>query len=298
METPGLSYGLFHAIADPIYSWGVVRQVKFPGVNIDIGHIRNLTWAKDTDQNKWIGYSRMRGQYMSALEHAVPERFFNDLAQCNMVEVAKPTVGLPDCPQGISAVKAIGLATAQGQKIYTITRDVYQNNPGIVNTALIAHSVETKTKVQQALGAGLEVTIHQTPIIEGGWKGAGFISIDPQSGAGGYTIEGGSNGGVLEPLLKSLGIALAITASLLPLLLLAALIGLWLIAIIAAMAWFAVFCSINSSSIDDPYKGDLANIAWGIAGFAIGSIFGGPVIGLLIAVISSGVQNHACFWQK
>lgn len=83
MENPGLSYGLFHAVAQPEYSWGVVRKITFPGVNIDIGHVRNLTWARDNNEQGWIGYNRLRGQYMSGLEHAVPERFFSDPNRCN-----------------------------------------------------------------------------------------------------------------------------------------------------------------------------------------------------------------------
>lgn len=46
----------------------------------------------------------------------------------------------------------------------------------------------------QALQAGLEVTIHEKPITQDGWSGAGYIAIDPSTGAGGYLIEGGSNG--------------------------------------------------------------------------------------------------------
>ena len=197
IENPGLSYGLFHAVANPIYSWGVVRKVTFPGVNMDIGHVRNITWAKDNDEKKWAAYNRLRGQYMSALEHAVPERFFNDPQKCNLQGASNPTAGLPDCPQGISAVKALGLAAAQGQRIYTITQKVYNDNPNIVNTALSAHSYDTQNRVQQSLDAGYEVTIHESPIAESGWSGAGFIQIDPTTGAGGYTIEGGSNGGFL-----------------------------------------------------------------------------------------------------
>ena len=213
VETPGLSYGLFHAVVNPIYSWGVVRQVKFPGVNIDIGHIRNLTWAKDNDQDKWVSYNRSRGQYMSALENVVPEHFFNDSSQCNLVGAENSRVGLPDCPQGISAVKAINVAMAQGQKIYTITLNVFQNNPNIVNVALAAHSQETKNRVQSALSAGQEVTIHQTPIMVSGWKGAGFFSIDPQTGAGAYTIEGGSNGGSLYEFLFGAGMGALLISS-------------------------------------------------------------------------------------
>ncbi|BEP92012.1 hypothetical protein GmRootA79_03960 [Acidovorax sp. A79] len=114
--------------AHPAYTWGVARKVSFPGVNIDIGHIRNLSWAKDNDPQKWISYNRLRGQYMSALEHAVPERFFSDPSQCNLQGNPNPTAGLPDCPQGISAVKALGIAAAQGQRIYTITQRVYNDN--------------------------------------------------------------------------------------------------------------------------------------------------------------------------
>jgi len=175
-----------------VYSWGVVRQAKFPGVNIDIGHLRNITWTKDNDPKKWISYNRLRGQYMSTLEHAVPERFFNDPAQCNSYDNSNPTAGLPECPQGISAVKALGIAAAQGQKIYTITQKVYNDNPNIVSTALSAHSYDTQSKVQQALDAGYEVTIHERPIAQSGWMGAGFIQIDPSTGAGAYTIEGGA----------------------------------------------------------------------------------------------------------
>jgi hypothetical protein len=198
VESPGLSYGLFHAVAQARYSWGVIRSVSFPGVNMDIGHIRNLTWAKDNDKTKWVAYNRLRGQYMSALEHAIPERFFNDPAQCNAEGTASPVAGLPACPQGVSAVKALGLAAQAGQKIYTITRAVYANNPNIVGSALSAHSIETQQAVQNALSVGLEVTIHERPVTISGWSGAGYTTIDPETGAGGYLIEGGSNGGWLS----------------------------------------------------------------------------------------------------
>jgi hypothetical protein len=197
VESPGLSYGLFHAVAQARYNWGVIRSVSFPGVNMDIGHIRNLTWAKDNDKSKWVAYNRLRGQYMSALEHAIPERFFNDPAQCNLEGSTNPVAGLPACPQGVSAVKALGLAAQAGQKIYTITRTVYANNPNIVGSALSAHSFETQQAVQNALSVGLEVTIHEAPITQSGWTGAGYTTIDPETGAGGYLIEGGSNGGWL-----------------------------------------------------------------------------------------------------
>ena len=132
---------------------------------------------------------------MSALEHAIPERFFNDPAKCNTEGTTTPVIGLPACPQGISAVKAIGLAAAQGQKIYTITQEVYRNNPNIVNSNLSALSYSTKQGIQNALDAGNDVTTHERPIAQSGWTGAGYTFTDPSTGAGGYIIDGGSNGG-------------------------------------------------------------------------------------------------------
>ena len=123
------------------------------------------------------------------------ELFFNSPAQCNLAGASNLVAGLPDCPQGISAVKAIAIAFAQGQKIYTITQSVYQANPNIVNNNLSAHSQSTRDKVQEALDAGYEITIHESPITESGWTGAGYSMIDPNTGSGGYLIDGGSNGG-------------------------------------------------------------------------------------------------------
>ena len=198
IENPGLSYGLFHAVADPIYSWGVVRKVTFPGVNMDIGHVRNITWAKDNDEKKWVAYNRLRGQYMSGLEHAVPELLLSEPSWCNSQRGAAQTVNLPDCPRGISATRALAIAAAQGQKIYTITQKVYDDNPNIVSANLGAHSYDTQNRVQQSLDAGYEVTIHESPIAESGWTGAGYAATDSTTGAGAYTIEGGANGGVFN----------------------------------------------------------------------------------------------------
>ncbi|WP_369642580.1 hypothetical protein [Acidovorax sp. A79] len=188
-------------MANPIYSWGVVRKVSFPGVNIDIGHIRNITWAKDNNTDAWVAYNRFRGQYMSGLEHVVPAHFLSATSICNLSATSSPIPGLPDCPQGVSAVKALSVAASKGQKIYRITTDIYNDNPGIVGTALSAHSYDTQNRIQQSLDAGYEVTVHERPITESGWIGAGYVAIDPATGAGAYSIEGGSNGAAIFGLI-------------------------------------------------------------------------------------------------
>ena len=73
-----------------------------------------------------------------------------------------------------------------------------------------AHSADTRSAVQNALNAGLEVTIHEKPVTVSGWTGAGYTMIDPGTGAGGYIIEGGSNGGALFGLLIGLLVGVAV----------------------------------------------------------------------------------------
>ncbi|CAN7356568.1 hypothetical protein [Acidovorax sp. LjRoot194] len=114
---------------------------------MDIGHLQHARWVKNDDpnaainnkpeltangktaaQNRWIAYNKLRGQYSSAMEHAVPEQFWVDKTQCRydneQGEVQNPAK--QECAQAISAVKAIAIAQAQGQRIYTIN----QSNAG------------------------------------------------------------------------------------------------------------------------------------------------------------------------
>ena len=74
---------------------GITRSVKFPGVNMDIGHVRNLIWHKKDDKSAWIAYNQMRGQYKSLMEGAIPQAFFSDPNQCNTKNDPQST--LPAC---------------------------------------------------------------------------------------------------------------------------------------------------------------------------------------------------------
>ena len=232
---------------------------------------------------------------MSGLEHAVPEKFFNDPNQCNLQGNTNPIVGLPDCPQGISAVKAIGLAAAQGQKIYTITQKVYNDNPNIVATALSAHSYDTQNRIQNALNVGYEVTIHESPITQSGWSGAGFTSIDPNTGAGAYTIEGGATGGWLD--LDALGSALMVALGMLAII--AALIAFFLmlvyllgpligLAISIILIWSLVLYELYALNIEQgALRSIIANLAWGAFGMAIGVISGSAIVAFISWVLGS-----------
>lgn len=98
----------------------------------------------------------------------------------------------------MSAVKAIGMAMGEGQKVFKFTPQMYADEPGLVQSRLPQHSVDTKNRVLQALAGGLEVTIHERPLTRGSWHGAGYTTIDPETGGGGYLVEDAGNGGLLE----------------------------------------------------------------------------------------------------
>ena len=178
---------------------------------MDIGHLRHIRWVKDDDpksqindkpelkqnnksaaQNRWIAYNKMRGQYASAMEHAAPEAFWVDKTKCSHTDengrIQNPT--LNPCAEAISAVKAIAIAQSEGQKIYTINKQNAQ-------TALQKLPIggEVGSEIRNAVNAGKEVTVHEKSINKHGWKGFGYIVIDPETGAGAYIIEGSGNGG-------------------------------------------------------------------------------------------------------
>ena len=213
-DRPGMSYGLFHALATPSKLYGqFTTGVKFQGVMMDIGHLRHLRWVKNDDpqaainsnpnltangktaaHNRWVAYNRMRGQYASALEGGIPERMFIDRTQCRYVDTSTtpPTVvnpNLPDCPKAISAASAIAIAQAQGQKIFTISA---KNADKAI--PMLQHRGSVIEEIRQAIAAGKEVTIHEKAITESGWSGAGYAVVDPETGAGAYLIEGGARG--------------------------------------------------------------------------------------------------------
>jgi hypothetical protein len=143
---------------------------------MDIQRYAVMNVAKDYNPASVISYNRQSGMRASAYEHLIPEKLFTDQTQ-------------PNAPQAISAVKALSLAAAQGQKIFTIT----QANQDII-LPQINVDPDVMTEMQNALSAGKEVTVHQSPITQSGWIGTGYIITDPVTGAGAYKISGGANG--------------------------------------------------------------------------------------------------------
>jgi len=171
------SYGLFKTNVTPLYWFGIPRNVKMDGLVMDVDHITHLLAHKNNDTQQWINYNRASGARLSAMEHLVPEQMFST----------------EDSPaNGISAVKALQLAAAEGQKIWTITRT---NLDIALNGLQLPTSVETD--IRNSVYAGKEVTAHEKPVSFFGKSSIGYTVLDPETGAGAYLIGGGENGGRL-----------------------------------------------------------------------------------------------------
>lgn len=176
--------------------FGVPRIITTGGAQMDLFRIVTVNGTSDGDKTKQVNFVKQMGILGSALEHAIPEQEFST----------------PENPiDGVSAVKILSKAAALGQRIYTITA---QNQA--VALPNLNHRQATMNAIRAALAAGKEVTTHTDPISVPGYTGSGYIIIDPETGDGGYIIEGGLNGG-LTPFLQGLfmGIALGFLIELL-----------------------------------------------------------------------------------
>ncbi|UQG60764.1 hypothetical protein MIH18_02050 [Marinobacter sp. M3C] len=177
------SYGTFSTQMNVSYFFGSPRNVLFSGVVMDVDRMSANTESVDNCYEDWVAFNRASGMRSSAYEHLIPERLFSTEEQ--------PA-------EGVSTAKALTLAMAQGQRIYTLTSE----NASRLN--LITIDSAARSEIQSALQRGFEVTVHAQPINVNGWEGSGYSIIDPERGVGAYKISGGASGGFLSDDLVSL----------------------------------------------------------------------------------------------
>ena len=171
------SFGNFSTNAQVAYWFGLPRDVRFPGLLMDIDQDNAMVSVKDGNSDMRTAYVKARGGRISANEHLVPERIFStDENPAN----------------GVSAVKALAIAGSENQRIWTLSQ-------GNIDTGLpqISVDADVRREIRAAVNAGKEVTVHEAPIRHHGWEGTGYVLLDPQTGSGAWKISGGANGGFL-----------------------------------------------------------------------------------------------------
>ncbi|MBI5910931.1 MAG: transglutaminase domain-containing protein [Betaproteobacteria bacterium] len=173
------SFGNFGTGAKTQYYFGVPRNVSFPTVQMDVDRVFGTDVSMDGNPAAVVSFRKSLGGQYSAQEHAIPESLFTNPADPNRLEA-------------ISAVKALAIASSQGQRIYTLN----QANSAIHGQILSQLAIDplVKQEIANALAAGREVTVHQFNINAFGFTGVGYIITDPETGAGAYKISGGTNG--------------------------------------------------------------------------------------------------------
>jgi hypothetical protein len=174
----------------------------------------------------------------------------------------------------------------------------------------LAHKALIIQDVKDAVAAGKIVTISQSTISYKGWTGAGYILIDPNTGAGAYLIGGGADGAIA--LFAGLAVGAEIMSLLanMPLLILSAAVGgALMVAAIAAIIVSLVAASIafiKAGKTQDDKKLRLACFLTGISiSMTIGSLaseFGAESVAInakvgriILGMISLGTVSGLTF---
>ncbi len=193
------SFGTISTNLTPVYIFNIPRQVNMSGLFVDMDVVAQSLWAKDNNKDTTRTVAQQVGATTSALEHEIPELFFTN----------EQNPG-----EAVSAVKALALASQQGQKIFQIKQSnlefaLSQLSPNI--------SQDIRDEIRSSVLTGKEVTISQDNIQVAGWSGVGYIVADPETGAGAYRIAGGGNGAQATLVLGTvIGILALSTAIIVP----------------------------------------------------------------------------------
>lgn len=263
------SFGVFSTNLQTSFFFGVPRNISFDGMFIDVDRIAVQGVDKNNDRNNRIDFVQTSGYRASSMEHLIPEQAFST----------------PNNPaQGISAVKALSIAGAEGQRIWTITQDNLSDALAAINL-----SNEIEGEIRNAVLAGKVATAHEEPIDFAGGTNTGYLLIDPDTGAGAYLIAGGANGGFLDSDLADIlgvvgfGVGLVGAAFSAPLL-------LFISAIIATILIVNLILTYNA--ISHRCDGLQGLIALGVIAAVLG-VFVRPLIAIVLMYTGLLASNAA-----
>ncbi|WP_145999077.1 hypothetical protein [Oceanicoccus sp. KOV_DT_Chl] len=147
------SYGTFQTNAKTNGLLGTVTNVEMTGLLMDMDSMKFSTECKSNCWGNWRDFNQQMGSTYSAYEHLVPEQLFSTDEE--------PV-------EGISAVKALAIASQQGQRIYTFTQDNLQY------LSDLTVDQGTVDEIRAQVENGMVATVHQNPISYAGWTGLGI----------------------------------------------------------------------------------------------------------------------------
>ena len=164
--------------------FGTAAAISPNGLNMDIDGDVVVSVSKDGDSTKAARVSHSQGALGSALEARIPEL---------LLSVGSNTV------TGISTMDALEMANDQGVPIFRIT-------PANASTIIPMLQIDPAdlADIQDAINAGLQVTVSRTTVTFNGQSMLGTIVEDPRTGSGAFLISGGTNGALSVILQETL----------------------------------------------------------------------------------------------
>ena len=261
------SYGLFGTSLQTSYFFGFPRNVSFAGLVMDVDRLAIQSVSKDNDKDSGVDYVKSIGLRSSAMEHFIPETMMS-------------AVGID--VEGVTAVKALQIANAKGQRIWTITQENLSEGLSAINLGS-----DIENEIRNAVLAGKVATAHEQPINFLGNSNVGYILVDPETGAGAYLIAGGLNGAqllltVLGGVLFLMGIVFSggIAATTIPIFAAAYL----LMGLLSAILSVSLSASLAQSATMAGIFLAIALLPFAAAGGAFALLAG--VVGVIFAILS------------
>jgi len=152
------------------YFYGIARSASYQSRVGDAKRV--LTAVAGADMGKRRQFMAQAGIHGSSIEGSVLDQLFNR----------------PD-ETSVSTTQIMAIAARQGLRIYGITQD---------NIASALPALSVGSTVQQdivdAVANGMVAFVPEREITHKGYSGAGYIIMDPDTGAAAYLIDGGRNG--------------------------------------------------------------------------------------------------------
>ncbi|MCA3029351.1 MAG: hypothetical protein ING66_12230, partial [Rhodocyclaceae bacterium] len=167
------SHALIGAPITARYFLGVARTASYKSRAIDAKEDVVSVVHRAQDAEKRRQYALTAGQVGSMLEGSIFEQAF-----------------LTAPGNTVSTVAALKAAADAGIRTYLVT----QANAGAALANLQIDAAD-KREIQNAVAAGMRVTVPQRDVVLGGFTGIGYIVEDPATGGAAYLISGGRNGG-------------------------------------------------------------------------------------------------------
>ncbi|QYF93556.1 GIY-YIG nuclease family protein [Massilia sp. PAMC28688] len=163
------SFGRAVAQVQPEMVLGIVNNVSFPGVALDIDRASSAVVSLDDGMDS-SAYLRQANERNAAYSHQVLAHLFTSASQPGMA---------------VSPVRSLAAAAAAGQTIYAVTR-----SNGTAVLPQLTLSASAALDLESDVARGLRALVAKTPLTLGGWTGQGIATEDLVSGAGSYRLSG------------------------------------------------------------------------------------------------------------